>query len=258
MYEMGTAMEDFDDLWPPFVPVPPRHARTPRSRQERDPPLSRNEIVRTAVALADAHGAEAINMRRIAQELGVGTMSLYWHVGNKEHLLDLMLDAVTGEDQSTQPTGNWQHDLADIARQERASFLRHHWKLDVMAGRPPLGPNGLLHIERSLAIVDNLDIEPRIALHLLTTVMTYVTGSVLNELSEINIEQEQAAAGLSEDELNAGMRDWRTNLERSGLFPRLLRIFDADIDPDAADTRDERFEFGLKCVLDGIATRLTP
>ena len=219
--------------------------------------MSRDEIVRTALALADVHGADATNMRRIAKELGVGTMSLYWHVGNKERLLDLMLDAVAGQDQGTELSGDWRDDLAGIARKERTSLLRHRWKLDVMmAGRPPLGPNGLLQIERSLASLDDLDIEPRIALHILTTVMSYVTGSVLNELSEITIQQEQAAAGLTVDEIKAGMSDWTTSLRRSGLFPRLVRIFDADVDPDAADTRDERFEFGLKCVLDGITTRL--
>jgi AcrR family transcriptional regulator len=249
--------EDFDDLWPPFAATPPRHTPTPRFRPERDPPLSRNEIVTAALALADAHGAEAINMRRIAKELGAGTMSLYWHVGNKEHLLDLMLDAVAGEDQGAEPTGNWQEDLTEIARTERASLLRHRWKLDVMAGRPPLGPNGLLHIERSLASLDNLDIEPRIALYTLTTVMSYVTGSVQNELSEINVDQQQARSGLNEDEIKTGMSDWTTNLRRSGLFPRLLRIFDANVDPDAADTRNERFEFGLRCVLDGITRQLT-
>jgi AcrR family transcriptional regulator len=214
--------------------------------------------VSTALALADAHGAEAINMRRIAKELGVGTMSLYWHVGNKEHLLDLMLDAVAGEGPSTEPSGSWQEDLAGIARNERASLLRHRWKSEVMMGRPPLGPNGLLHIERSLASLDSLNIEPRIALYILATVMTYVTGAVLGELSEINADHQRAKAGLTEDEIETGMTAWATNLHRSGLFPRLLRIFDAGIDPDSAETRDERFEFGLRCVLDGIATRLTP
>jgi AcrR family transcriptional regulator len=249
--------EHLDDLWRPFSVIPPRHARTPRSRQERDPALSRNEIVSTAVSLADAHGAEAINMRRIAQELGVGTMSLYWHVGNKEQLLDLMLDAVAGEDQDTEQSGNWQEDLAAIARGERASLLSHRWKLDVMAGRPPLGPNGLLHVERSLASLDNLAIEPRTALHILTTAMSYVTGSVLNELSEINVEQQRGGAGLTEDEIKTAMSDWTRHLHRSGLFPRILRIFDAGVDPDGAATRDERFEFGLRCVLDGITARLT-
>lgn len=248
-------VENLDDLWPPFSAVPPRRGGRPRpQRGRRDSALSRDEIVSAAVALADAEGAEAVNMRRIANELGAGTMSLYWHVGSKEHLLDLMLDAVEGEDAAAEPIGNWQDDLAQIARQERASLLRHRWKLDFMAGRPPFGPNGLIHLERSLASLDGLGIETRTALQILTTVVTYVTGSVLNELREMHVEQ--AGAGVSEDEIEAGMLEWRANLERSGRFARLLRVFDEGIDPDAAETRDERFEFGLSCVLDGIATRL--
>lgn len=250
-------MENLDDLWPPFTAVPPRRGRAPKSqRGPRGSALSRDEIVTTAVALADAEGAEAINMRHIAKELGVGTMSLYWHVGSKEHLLDLMLDAVAGEDEVAQPSGKWQDDLAQLARQERASLLRHHWKLDFMASRPPLGPNELLRVERSLACLDGLGIETPIALQILMTVTTYVTGSVLNELREIHVEQEQARAGLGKNEIEASMVEWRASLGQSGLFPRLLRIFDEGIDPDAAETRDERFEFGLSCVLDGIATRL--
>jgi AcrR family transcriptional regulator len=255
---VGQAVENLDDLWPPFTAVPPRRGRAPKSqRGPRGAALSRDEIVGTAVALADAEGAEAINMRRIAKQLGVGTMSLYWHVGSKEHLLDLMLDAVEGEGEDTQQSGNWQEELTQLARQERASLLRHRWKLDFMASRPPLGPNELLRVERSLACLDGLDIETRVALQILTTVTTYVTGSVLNELREIHVEQQQARAGLSKAEIEAGAIEWKASLRHSGLVPRLLRIFEEEIDPDAAETRDERFEFGLCCVLDGIATRLS-
>jgi AcrR family transcriptional regulator len=248
-------VEDLDDLWPPYSAVAPRRG-APRSQQgQRDSALSRTEIVTAAVALADAEGAEAINMRRIAKELGAGTMSLYWHVASKEQLLNLMVDAVEAEEATVDPSGDWRNDLAQIARRERASLLRHRWKLDFMAGRPP-GPNGLLNIERSLASLDGLAIETRTAIQILTTVMTYVTGSVLNEMRDSHVEQEQAGAGLSEGEIEAAMRSWWISLERSGRFSRLLRVFHEGIDPDAAETRDERFEFGLACVLDGIAARI--
>jgi AcrR family transcriptional regulator len=254
---VGHAMENLDDLRPPFTSVPPRRGRGPHAqRGPRDAALSRDEIVSTAIALADAEGTTAINMRHIAKQLGVGTMSLYWHVGSKEHLLDLMVDAVEGENEATKPSGKWQDDLAQLARQERGSLLRHRWKLHFMASKPPLGPNELLRVERSLACLDGLGIDTRIALQMLTTVMTYVTGSVLNELRETHVEHEQAQAGLSKQETEAGIIEWRTRLEQSNLFPRLLRVFDEGIDPDAAETRDERFEFGLGCVLDGMAIRL--
>jgi hypothetical protein len=71
----------------------------------RSAALSRDEIVRTAIGVADAEGADAISMRRIARELGSGTMSLYWHVTSKDELLDLMIDAITGEAEAPAPPG---------------------------------------------------------------------------------------------------------------------------------------------------------
>src|ERR1035437_8960211 len=87
-------MAELDDLWPPSVAVARRRADSARTQHgRRDKALSRDEIVQAAVALADSEGAGAVNMRRIAKEIGVGAMSLYWHVADKEQLLDLMLDA---------------------------------------------------------------------------------------------------------------------------------------------------------------------
>ncbi len=250
-------MKNLDDLWPPFAAPPARRGDRPRPQPgRREGSLSRDEIVRTAVEIADAEGADAVNMRRIGKELDAGTMSLYWYVASKEHLLNLMLDAVEGEDDAVELTGTWRDDLAHLARRERASLLRHRWRLEFMAGRPPLGPNGLLHLERSLVSLDGLGIDARTAIQILMTVTTYVTGSVLNELREVRAAEEQAATGLDDRDIAAGMAEWRLRLVQSELFPRLVRIFDEGIDPDAPETRDERFEFGLCCVLDGIAAKL--
>ena len=71
-----------------------RRAPGRQGRRARQSPLSVDDIVRATIRLADAEGAEAVNMRRIAQELAAGTMSLYWHISDKDHLLDLMLDAM--------------------------------------------------------------------------------------------------------------------------------------------------------------------
>ena len=208
------------------------------------------------MALANAEGAGAVNMRRIAREVGVSAMSLYWHVADKEQLVDLMLDAVEGEDATAGLSGEWREDLARIARQRRRALLRHPWAVDFMSGRPPYGPNALLQIERSLSALDGLGLDTRTALQILMTIDTYVTGSVLHELREIRVEQTQARAGLTDTEIAAGMRAWRDRLDRSGKFARVVRVFDEGIDPDAAETRDERFEFGLDRLLDGVTARL--
>jgi hypothetical protein len=125
-----------------------------------------------------------------------------------------------------------------------------------MSGRPPFGPNALLQIERSLSALDGLDLDTRTAVQILMTIDTYVTGSVLNELREIRVVQTHAQAGLTNIDIAAGIQDWRDRLDRSGLFVRVVRVFDDGIDPDAAETRDERFEFGLDCLLDGVTARL--
>ena len=69
----------------------------------------------------------------------------------------------------------------------------------------------------------------------------------------MRIERTQTEAGLSALDITARMQEWKDRLDRSGLFTRVLQVFDEGIDPDAAETRDDRFEFGLNCLLDGIA-----
>src|SRR6516162_1062655 len=112
--EVSPVEPEDEEFWAPFLAYRPgdrraerlrAHAREDAKRGQRHPPrraaaLSRDEIVRTAIAVADAEGAEAVNMRRIARELGSGTMSLYWHVASKDELLDMMIDAIVGDAQA--------------------------------------------------------------------------------------------------------------------------------------------------------------
>jgi AcrR family transcriptional regulator len=255
--ERAHFVTELDDLWPPSaVAVPRRSGAARHARQRREKTLTREEIVKAAVALADAEGAAAVNMRRIARELDAAAMSLYWHVADKEQLLDLMLDVVEGESGIAELSGDWRVDFKSMARQRRRALLSHPWVLDFMSGRAQPGPNGLLQIERSLSVLDGLHLDTRTALQILMTIDTYVTGSVMHEVREIRIEERQASDRLSSVEFAAEMRDWRERLDRSGMFARVVRVFDEGIDPDAAETRDERFEFGLACVLDGLAARL--
>ena len=218
--------------------------------------LSRAEIVDAAIAVADGEGAGAVSMRRIAQVLRAGTMSLYWHVANKEQLLDLMLDAWVGEISVPGPSGDWQADLRTLARSERASTLRHLWVMDFLGGRPPLGPTTLLHLDRSMALLDGLGLEVATVLDILMTVQTYVMGAVLREMREMRVQRDQEQSGVAMADLEPALVAWRDKLAADGRFTRVVRFFDAGIDPDAAETRDERFEFGLECVIDGIAAKV--
>jgi AcrR family transcriptional regulator len=261
------------DFWAPFLALRPgdrraervkAHAREDARRGQRHPPrraaaLSRDEIVRTAITVADAEGAEAVNMRRIARELGSGTMSLYWHVASKDELLDMMIDAVVGEAQAPEPSGDWRADLRAGACTTRDALHRHQWAVNFMSTRPPAGPKMLRNLERSLGALDGLGLDKATALTILMAVGTYVLGAVLREQQEANGERYIAELfeDVTEAEKQAVVRDFTERIRDSGHFPRMVAMLDEGVDPDAAETRDERFEFGLDCLLDGIAARLS-
>ncbi|MGH3159119.1 MAG: TetR/AcrR family transcriptional regulator [Streptosporangiaceae bacterium] len=229
-----------------------------RQAPRRGRSLSRDEIVTAAIKVADAEGSAAINMRRIARELNAGAMSLYWHVSSKDELLDMMLDAVEGGQQFPEATGDWRADLHAAAWIQRTALHQHQWLMDFIGGRPPLGPNTLRNLERSLAVIDNLGLDTFTALNVLAAVGTYVMGAVLREFRETAVERrdQEAAAGLSGSEFSEIVEGHVQRLKANGRFPRFLRMYEEGIDPDSPETRDERFEFGLQCVLDGIAARL--
>jgi AcrR family transcriptional regulator len=261
-----------DELWPPFGDVsrPAGHSRTDRREQQihdlfqdakRRPPqrqrLSREEIVDAAIAIADTEGADALSMRRIAQVLRAGTMSLYWHVSSKERLLDLMRDTLMSEVEVPEPSGNWRSDLRTFAISSRGMLRRHLWLMDFVGGRPPLGPTTMLVMDRALAILESTNAGPETGLQILEAVNTYVSGAVLREAQEVRAHEaeHEAEAEAGGEDLASRLR-WRDRLAETGLFPRFVEFLDLGIDPDAPETRDSRFEFGLDCLLDGVAARL--
>jgi AcrR family transcriptional regulator len=266
------AEEDDWELLAPFLGLrpPDPHAKRLRAHVEEDikrggrhlprraDALSRDQIVRAAIAVADAEGAEAVSMRRIARELNAGTMSLYWHIGSKEELLDLMIDEVQAETQIPGPSGDWRADLRELALNTRKALHRHRWMADFMGGRPPMGPKSLQNLERALASLDGLGLGAAEAITAVMTVATYTLGTVLREVQEIKGEayQDMELAGLSDAERMAVVREFADRVRATGRYPHLAALIDSGVDPDSPETRQARFEYGLDCLLDGIAARL--
>jgi AcrR family transcriptional regulator len=235
-----------------------RHRERGAQPRGRDRGLSRAEIISAAIAVADDEGPEALSMRRIARELRVGAMSLYWHIASKEELLDLMLEAIEGELEVPEPSGDWQADLRVFARSARASLRRHRWAMEFIGGRPPSGPNDARHLEGMLALFDGLDLDVRLPIDILMTVGTYVNGAVLRETQEMrgDRDREKLEAGRTPEEIEAERERYAAFFASSGRYPRIQRLVSQNIDPDAAETRDDRFEWGLDCLLAGIAARI--
>jgi AcrR family transcriptional regulator len=113
--------------------------RTPGARASPSG-LGPDRIVQGAIELADADGLSAVSMRRVADRLGAGTMSLYTHVPGKAELLDAMLDVVLAETARPRDVpGGWRGRLEVVARENLALLRRHPWILEVDIGREDTG-----------------------------------------------------------------------------------------------------------------------
>lgn len=121
-----------------------------RDGTERPPrraaPLTRERIVAAAIAELDAHGAERLTMRRLAQRLDVTSTALYWHVATKEDLLDLAVDHIIGDVPIPEPGPDPRAAIRTSLIGWRAAMLAHPWSPGLLA-RPLLGPNALARTE---------------------------------------------------------------------------------------------------------------
>src|SRR5215470_5328901 len=164
-------------------PAPWQRTPTRAPRRRRDP-ITQEMIVETALSILDAEGLDGLSMRRIAEELDTGAASLYWHVGSKDGLLDLLFDHVIGEQDVPSPDPErWQEQLKEVARAQRATILRHRDIVAVSLGRIPMGPHALRYSEKVLAILRAGGVPDWLAVagqHLLIAV---VNGFTLDETS---------------------------------------------------------------------------
>jgi AcrR family transcriptional regulator len=214
--------------------------------------LSVDRIVSAAITIADADGLAALSMRRVAEHLGVGTMSLYTHVPGKGELIDVMLDTVIGEvDLPDELAGGWRARLESIARANWALYHRHPWLLQLATGRPPLGPNVIAKYDYELRAVDEIGLDDVEMDSVITLVLGHVEGAARRALEASQAEQR---TGVSDEQW------WGASA------PILSRVFDANRYPTAARVgaaageaygaaydAEHAFEFGLQRVLDGIA-----
>lgn len=221
-----------------------------RERGERGPKpgLTVERIVQTAIELADAEGLEAVSMRRVADRLGVGAMSLYRYVPGKRQLLDLMLDAVHADD-SEMPEGDWRTRLEWLARRSRDRIVRHPWMLEVSVGRrPPLGPNILADFDAYLAAVSGIGLTPQEAIAATELVSFFVQGATHTAIEAARAQQE-----VSDEEYWGEREEFWEDYFEPERFPAISAVWDAGGYEDALDS----FEFGLQRILDGIEALLT-
>lgn len=219
-------------------------------RRDTEPELSRERIVRAAVAVADAEGLGGLSMRRIAAELGVATMSLYRHVPGKEELLLFMSDLVFGDEPLPEPDpGGWREALELIARRQWAMYRAHPWVVHTISfTRPALAPNGMAYTEFAMRSLDGLGLGVAERLVTVLAIFSTVHGVAVNLDWEREAEHE---SGLSNEEWMQAQEQEFMEIT-AGRFPLLAEV--ARI-PDFDVVLDDLLELNLTLMLDGLAAR---
>ncbi|MYT72851.1 MULTISPECIES: TetR/AcrR family transcriptional regulator [unclassified Streptomyces] len=222
-------------------------ARPERAGRGPRPAHSRADIAAAAVRVADAEGIDAVSMRRVAGELGMGTMSLYNYVPRKEDLFELMVDAVSAEYDYAEPSGDWRTDVLGLARQARALMHRHPWLPRLMSPVYGFSPNALRYLEHCLACLDPLELPYGTKMELIASVTSVVTTYVANEIATA---ERTRSLPWSEEQENAVRIGYLGGQVASGKYPRLAAAFAEDSGPIDLEAV---FERALRRTLEGFA-----
>lgn len=231
---------------PSLIDLLPR--RGPRRSRSRQPSLSREQIIRAAIELADAEGPEAISMRRIAARLGIGAMTLYGYVADRDALLAYMINEVAAEmGPPGRPSGRWRADLELVARSFRDICRRHPW-LPAQLGTLPflVAPRLLGPAELVLAALEPLGIDMQTAGAVLRLLNNYVVGTTLREAADAPAPGLDSPAGYQ-----SATAAYLRQLAASGHYPLMSRLGLSVLDGSVL-TADQSFDVGLQCLLDGV------
>lgn len=218
------------------------------------PMLTTAQVVATAIRIADADAdLGPLSIRRVAEDLGVGTMSLYTYIASRDELVDAMLDTVYGE--VTEQLGgrrptDWRDGLRTVALANWELCLRHPWVLQVFTGRPPLGPNALANYERELSTIDGIgltDVEMDAAI---TLVHTHVEG-----LARRRVEADRSvrSTGITDQQWWEAVQPALSEVFDPAQYPVAVRVGEAaGQQHQAAHNPEHAYAFGLDRLIEGI------
>jgi AcrR family transcriptional regulator len=207
-------------------------------------PLSRERVLRAAVALADRDGIEAVSMRRLAQELGVEVMGLYRRVRDKDDVVDGAIDAVVAEIEVGELPPDWQAAMRDIAMAARRVMLRHTWAPRVITERKNVGPATLRHIDRVLLILERGGFTLEMAHHALHVLGSRILGFTQDPFDDSDQARSEPPPA---DEVARAF----------AAYPNVAKLAVAARHDGALGGCDDDFEFafGLELILEGLERR---
>lgn len=226
--------------------------RVPGSPGRRGPRprVSVDELVNSAIALADAEGLAAVSMRALAARLGLGPMSLYTYVPTRDVLLALMVDRVAADAPIPAAAGTVTASLEVMARVLRAEYLAHPWLLEVSPWRQVLGPHRLQRYESQLAIIEHIPMSDFSRDNLVNLLTAFVIGNARQTIGEQRATRD---SGMTDESWWAVVGP-----ELAAVMPAQGFALSARVGTTvgshyrAPGSPDEAFEFGLSTLLDGL------
>jgi len=213
---------------------------TARARE----PLTKERILRAAVALADEVGVESLSMRRLAQELGVVPMALYKHVANKDDLFDGMIDIVVGEIDPPIEGADWKRTMRERILSARRALLRHPWASSVLESRGEPTPTIIGYMDSMMGVF----LDGGFSVDLMHHAM-HVMGSRILGFSQ---ELFDDTASMPEEE---AAQMW---MQMAEVYPNIAKLIPVAVDthegPVVGGGCDDQFEFefALDLVLEGL------
>lgn len=203
-------------------------------------PLTREDVLRAAVLLADEAGVASLSMRKLAEKLGVKAMSLYHHVANKDEVLDGMVDVVFSEIELPAGAHDWESAMRRRAFSARAALLRHRWAVGLLDSRANPGPATLKHHDAVIGNLRGAGFSVAASAHAFSVLDSYIYGFVLQELS-LPFETPDELGEVAE-----------TILEQAAArYPHLTELTTEHVLKPGYAYGDE-FAFGLELILGGL------
>jgi AcrR family transcriptional regulator len=176
-----------------------KEAMMPEASVEPRTPLSKERVLDAAIALADENGIESLTMRKLAEALGVEAMSLYYHVANKDVILDGMVDQAFSEIELTTTDADWKLAMRDRAISVRKVLSLHPWAITLMQSRTNPGPAVLHHHDSVIGTLRRAGFSVEMTAHAFSALDAYIYGFVAQELSlPFDTSSSEEAAAIAE------------------------------------------------------------
>jgi AcrR family transcriptional regulator len=206
-------------------------------------PLSRERVLETAVALADRHGLEWLSMRKLAEELGVAAMTLYYYVPNKTELIDGMIDIVFSEIEPPSLDLEWKTAMRRRAASTREALNRHRWAVGNMEGRTDHGLASLRIHDAVLGCLRAAGFSIEMTVHAYSVQDAYIYGFALQETD--------MSSRTADDFAAEAQRQMTAYADLLADFPHLVEVVGGYVAKSGYDY-DTEFLFGLDLILDGL------